>query len=185
MKKCEICGRLYDDSYDKCPHWHPFGNIKIDQNAEPPSNEEVKKGALSCLGCGGIIFLIIILIIIFDKPIPPKYTSEVKPAITKLDFGYITFDESDLPFLNRFTDHYFPEISLKDYEYSCFIDPEVWLYNPYSGKETLFIRCAAYGAVKTHHIYQGAERALIKTKIRNHYNGEVLGEYGFTGYKFK
>ena len=187
MKKCEICGKLYDDSYNKCPHNHLFAGLNKYTDQKPPGKDDAKKGCFSCLGCLGLIILVLIGIGIIGNKLPEKNKNEAAAETSKavLDFGYIQFSEDDLPFLEKFKEQYFVNVELSEYNYSCFMDPEAWEANPYPGKETIFIRCAAYGAVKMKEIDKGTTNALVSTYIRSYKNGETIGSFGFKGYNFK
>lgn len=151
--------------------------------------KELLKAGIGCLSILGLIILGLILIIIFDKPIEPE---EIKPAVQNkqvsdgvLDFGYIQFTKDDLPFLEKFKEQYFKRIEVAEYDYNCYIDPDAWNTNQLDGKETLFIRCAAYGAIKTGENEKGSTHALVSTHIRSNANGEELGSFTINGYKFK
>lgn len=187
MKKCEICGKLYDDSYDKCPYNHLFAGLNKYTDKKPPNKDDAKKGCFSCLGCLGLIVCVLVGIGIIGNDLPeqPQKEADTEPSKTVLDFGYIQFSQDDLPFLERFKEQYFVDVQLSEYDYSCFMDPEAWDANPYIGKETIFIRCAAYGAVKMKEIDKGTTNALVSTHIRSYKNGENLGTFGFKGYTFK
>lgn len=56
MKKCEICGKLYDDSFDKCPHNHLFAG----SNKNITNEIMNKKGVM--YGCGGCLQVILAFI---------------------------------------------------------------------------------------------------------------------------
>lgn len=187
MKKCEICGKLYDDRFDKCPHSHLFVGLNKYADQKPPSKNDTQKGCFSCLGCLGLIILVLIGIGIIGNNLPeqPKNEVTIEPSKAVLDFGYIQFSEDDLPFLEKFTEQYFIDVELSEYNYSCFIDNKDWDVNPYSGKEAIFIRCAAYGAVKMKEVEKGTTNALVSTHIRSYKNGEDLGTFSISGYKFK
>ncbi|CCY25425.1 sWIM zinc finger domain protein [Brachyspira sp. CAG:484] len=56
MKKCEICGKLYDDSFDKCPHSHLF----VSSNKNTANEIMNEKGVM--YGCGGCLQVILAFI---------------------------------------------------------------------------------------------------------------------------
>lgn len=187
MKKCEICGKLYDDSYDKCPYNHLFAGLNKYTDKKPPNKDDAKKGCFSCLGCLGLIVCVLVGIGIIGNNLPeqPQKEADTEPSKTVLDFGYIQFSKDDLPFLEKFKEQYFVNVQLSEYNYNCFMEPEVWNATPLDGKETLFIRCAAYGAIKTGENEKGSTHALVSTHIKSNSNGEELGSFTISGYKFK
>lgn len=156
---------------------------------ENKQQKELLKAGIGCLSILGLILLALILVIIFDKPIKPQQIQPVtqnKPADNGiLDFGYIQFSKDDLPFLEKFKEQNFKKVELSEYSYNCFIAPDTWNTIPLDGKKTLFIRCAAYGAIKTGENEKGSTHALVSTHIRSNSNGEELGSFTISGYKFR
>lgn len=176
MTKCNKCGKLYDNKYNSCPYCN-LGNKKLSQ-------EDALQAGKGCLGCLGLIFLVLMLIIVFDKPIEKTVSGNYKEE-AMITLGNIPYDESDLPYLEDYIKKYFTKVELQDYVFKFYIDPDVWKYNPVSGKEAIMERCAAYGLIKTNQIESNSNAALSRVHILNVYNGDEIGTYGITGYKFK
>jgi hypothetical protein len=78
---------------------------------------------------------------------------------------------------------------VSEYRYDYYIDPNEWYRSNVDDKEALFKLCAEYGSlfdIEKVDPEKDFSLELLKTKIKNYSNGEVLGKYSlFGGYKFK
>ena len=149
---------------------------------------ELKKAIKGCSGCLIVFVAIIWGLAIIGSKVDP-IVNNPKPTILEekyvIKFGLLSFDESDLPYLERYIKPYFINIDLDRNYFAYYIDKSIWDSMPYDGKEALMVRSAAYGILTTKQNEKNSSGALARVHILNKNNGEELGSYGFSGYNFK